>query len=75
MKKFQFKYFNGVEWAWMLAEVLAETQEQAEQFLRAASYVSNVPYSPEPQKDSLRLISEEDVSVPSFASEPRREQY
>jgi hypothetical protein len=74
MKLFTFEYWNSVEWARMQVSIVASDAKQAEGFLREKTNVSDEPYTGGPNrkpKDSLELIDEKQIILPSFILPPR----
>jgi hypothetical protein len=66
MKLLKYKWFSAVEWQWQYVNVMAESQEQAEAFIRKESSVDFVPYNGNKKEDSLELLAEEDMTIPGF---------
>jgi viroplasmin and RNaseH domain-containing protein len=68
MIKLKYRWFDNVRWSWMEGEVIAESKECAEAFIREKYNVNRRPYY---DSDSIIVLEESEVTIPCFTSEPK----
>lgn len=77
MKRYEAKWFSGVEWAWLEVEVLAENEQQVREFIdtRTAAEYRNRPFRLNRKEveyeDTLEIKELQEVILPYVLKEYR----
>lgn len=66
MNKYRAEYFSTVDWEWLIAEILADSEEQARECIdRACKPEFRMKSYADERKDTLKLsIIESDLKLP-----------